>query len=67
MEKHSLYDEAWALLYRRGTASTALLQREFRISYGNAASLIRQFEEDGVVEEFNPERPRKVLKAPRNQ
>lgn len=66
MSKHSLYYEAWSDLYEWGVASTARLQRRFKISYGNASTIIDQLRADGVVEPFNGQRPSKILKSPPN-
>lgn len=47
--KDELYDKVEVVVRECGKASTALLQRKFRIGYGRAARLIDQLEENGVI------------------
>ena len=44
------------------TLSTSLLQRRLRIGYPRAARLMDELEENGIVGNGEPGKPRKILK-----
>lgn len=56
-----LLKKAITLVVKRQVASTALLQRELRISYARAARLISKMESFGVVSVANGADPRRIL------
>ncbi|WP_288959449.1 restriction endonuclease [uncultured Aminobacterium sp.] len=60
-EFDSLLYEAASLVAETGYASTALLQRKFRISYARAVRVIDQLEHLGIVGKFEGLKPRDVL------
>jgi S-DNA-T family DNA segregation ATPase FtsK/SpoIIIE len=60
-EEDELYQQALALIYREGKASTSFVQRYLKIGYNRAARLIEKMEEDGVVSAPNHAGKRTVL------
>ncbi|MDZ4322796.1 MAG: DNA translocase FtsK, partial [Alphaproteobacteria bacterium] len=57
----ALYQQALALVYREGKASTSFIQRHLKIGYNRAACLIEQMEEEGIVSSPNHVGKREVL------
>lgn len=60
-EEDTLYQEALALIYREGKASTSFIQRHLKIGYNRAARLIDKMEEEGIVSAPNHVGKREVL------
>lgn len=60
-EEDALYQQALALIYREGKASTSFIQRHLKIGYNRAARLIEQMEEEGIVSSPNHVGKREVL------
>jgi S-DNA-T family DNA segregation ATPase FtsK/SpoIIIE len=60
-EEDELYQQALALIYRDGKASTSFVQRYLKIGYNRAARLIEKMEEDGIVSAPNHVGKRTVL------
>ena len=60
-EEDALYQQALALVYRDGKASTSFIQRHLKIGYNRAARLIEQMEEEGIVSSANHVGKREVL------
>jgi DNA segregation ATPase FtsK/SpoIIIE, S-DNA-T family len=60
-EEDALYQQALAIVYREGKASTSFIQRHLKIGYNRAARLIEQMEEEGVVSSPNHVGKREVL------
>lgn len=60
-EEDELYQQALALIYREGKASTSFIQRYLKIGYNRAARLIDKMEEDGIVSAPNHVGKREVL------
>ena len=58
----SLYSQALELTTQSNTLSTSLLQRRLRIGYPRAARLMDELEENGIVGNGEPGKPRKILK-----
>lgn len=56
-----LYQQALALIYREGKASTSFIQRHLKIGYNRAARLIDQMEQEGIVSSPNHVGKREVL------
>ncbi len=56
-----LYEEAYRLVVAEQKASTSWLQRQFRIGYNRAASLMDALEQNGVIGPASGSRPRLVL------
>jgi S-DNA-T family DNA segregation ATPase FtsK/SpoIIIE len=57
----SLYDQAVAIVTREGKASTSFIQRQLRIGYNRAATIIEEMEKNGVVSPANHAGKREVL------
>jgi S-DNA-T family DNA segregation ATPase FtsK/SpoIIIE len=57
----ALYQQALAIVYRDGKASTSFIQRHLKIGYNRAARLIDQMEQDGIVSPANHVGKREVL------
>lgn len=60
-EYDPFYDKAVELVVEKGTASTSMIQRVFRIGYNRAARIIEMMERDGVVGKTDGVRPREIL------
>ncbi len=60
-EEDELYQQALAIVYRDGKASTSFIQRHLKIGYNRAARLIDQMEEEGIVSAANHVGKREVL------
>ncbi len=56
-----LYDEVLEFVLRSGEASSSRIQRQFRVGYARAASLIDMLEDNGVIGPKDGAKPRKVL------
>lgn len=59
-----LYRQAVRATVDYGKASTSLLQRRLRIGYGQAANLIDQMEQEGIVGPAEGAKPRDVVSTP---
>lgn len=57
----SLYDDVVKYVVKSGKASISMLQKEFKLSYAKASSMINLLEENGVVGKANGNKGRKVL------
>jgi S-DNA-T family DNA segregation ATPase FtsK/SpoIIIE len=55
------YDKAVELVVEKGSASTSMIQRVFRIGYNRAARIIEAMEREGVVGKTDGVRPREIL------
>jgi S-DNA-T family DNA segregation ATPase FtsK/SpoIIIE len=55
------YDKAVELVVEKGSASTSMIQRVFRIGYNRAARIIETMEREGVVGKTDGVRPREIL------
>lgn len=55
------YDKAVELVMEKGSASTSMIQRVFRIGYNRAARIIETMEREGVVGKTDGVRPREIL------
>lgn len=62
-EKDELYEQAEQEVLRAGKASTSLLQRRLGIGYGRAARIMDTLEENGIIEEADGSKPRRVIVA----
>lgn len=60
-DEDDLYLESCEFVVQQGSASTSLLQRQFRIGYNRAARLIDMMEQQGVISEARGSKPREVL------
>ncbi|GER72264.1 DNA translocase SftA [Weizmannia acidilactici] len=60
-EEDELFLDACEFVIEQGSASTSLLQRNFRIGYNRAARLVDMMEEQGIISEAKGSRPRDVL------
>jgi DNA segregation ATPase FtsK/SpoIIIE, S-DNA-T family len=60
-EYDEFYDKAVELVLEKGTASTSMIQRVFRIGYNRAARIIEVMEKDGVIGPMDGVKPREVL------
>ena len=60
-EEDALYQQALAIIYREGKASTSFIQRHLKIGYNRAARLIEKMEEEGIVSSPNHVGKREVL------
>lgn len=60
-DEDELYLESCEFVVQQGSASTSLLQRQFRIGYNRAARLIDMMEQQGVISEARGSKPREVL------
>jgi S-DNA-T family DNA segregation ATPase FtsK/SpoIIIE len=60
-KEDALYQQALALVYREGKASTSFIQRHLKIGYNRAACLMEQMEEEGIVSSPNHVGKREVL------
>ena len=56
-----LHDQAVALIAREGRASTSFIQRNFKIGYNRAATIIEKMEENNVVSKPGRAGKREVL------
>lgn len=61
--RDSAYKQAKVLVRKKGTATTAYLQKELGIGYSRAAKIIDLLEEDGIVGAGNGAKPRLVKKG----
>ncbi|MBL0716386.1 MAG: DNA translocase FtsK 4TM domain-containing protein [Desulfosarcina sp.] len=55
------YDDAVALVTRKGQASISMVQRHLRIGYNRAARIIETMEREGIVSPADGAKPREVL------
>lgn len=60
-EFDQFYDKAVELVLEKGSASTSMIQRVFRIGYNRAARIIETMEREGVVGKTDGVRPREIL------
>ncbi|HLR75309.1 MAG TPA: DNA translocase FtsK [Virgibacillus sp.] len=60
-EEDELLEEAIQFIFEQDSASTSMLQRQFRIGYNRAARLIDTLENKGIISGQNGSRPRDVL------
>ena len=60
-EEDALYQQALALVYREGKATTSFIQRHLKIGYNRAAGLIEKMEEEGIISSPNHVGKREVL------
>ncbi|MFD1362290.1 DNA translocase FtsK [Lentibacillus salinarum] len=60
-ETDELLDDAIAFVVDHNSASTSLLQRQFKIGYNRAARLMDAMEEQGIIARQNGSKPREVL------
>jgi S-DNA-T family DNA segregation ATPase FtsK/SpoIIIE len=60
-EYDDMYDKAVELVFEKGSASTSMIQRVFRIGYNRAARIIEMMEKDGIVGPMDGAKPREVL------
>ncbi|MBS4208700.1 DNA translocase FtsK [Bacillus sp. FJAT-50079] len=60
-DEDELFLESCEFVVSQGSASTSLLQRQFRIGYNRAARLIDMLEQRGIISEARGSRPRDVL------
>jgi S-DNA-T family DNA segregation ATPase FtsK/SpoIIIE len=60
-DRDELFDEAVALVRRRGIASASMLQREFEIGYPRAGRLVDQLQAAGIIGPQDGSKPREVL------
>ena len=60
MSDSEMYDAAVELVRERQRASTAILQRHFRIGYARAARLIDRMEDENIIGPAIGSEPRKV-------
>jgi S-DNA-T family DNA segregation ATPase FtsK/SpoIIIE len=60
-EYDPFYDKAVELVIEKGSASTSMIQRVFRIGYNRAARIIETMEREGVVGKTDGVRPREIL------
>ncbi len=60
-EEDELYFETCEFVVKQGSASTSMLQRQFRIGYNRAARLIDMMEQQGVISGAKGSKPRDVL------
>lgn len=63
-EEDELFMDCCEFVVNQGTASTSLLQRQFRIGYNRAARLIDMMEEHGIISGSKGSKPRDVLITP---
>src|SRR5690606_38040934 len=60
-DEDELFLESCDFVVSQGSASTSLLQRQFRIGYNRAARLILMMEQQGIISEAKGSKPRDVL------
>lgn len=60
-EEDELFNDVLDFVLEQGSASTSLVQRNFRIGYNRAARLIDSLENRGVISGQNGSKPRDVL------
>ncbi|WP_233711115.1 DNA translocase FtsK [Lederbergia citrisecunda] len=60
-DEDELFLESCDFVVNQGSASTSLLQRQFRIGYNRAARLILMMEQQGIISEAKGSKPRDVL------
>lgn len=60
-ELDPLYEDAKQKVCENSTASTAFLQRTFKIGYARAARLLDELEQEGVIGPGNGAEPREVF------
>ncbi|GIN57709.1 DNA translocase FtsK [Lederbergia ruris] len=60
-EEDELYLESCEFVVKQGSASTSMIQRQFRIGYNRAARLIDMMEQQGVISGAKGSKPRDVL------
>ena len=59
--KDELFVQAGNYVVEMGTATTTMLQRQFKLGYARAARLLDSLEESGIVGPFVESQPRQVL------
>lgn len=60
-DEDDLFEEVTQFVLEHNSASTSLLQRQFRIGYNRAARLIDTLESKGIITGQNGSKPREVL------
>ncbi|MBO0992394.1 DNA translocase FtsK [Bacillus sp. SD088] len=60
-EEDELYFASCEFVMKQGSASTSMIQRQFRIGYNRAARLIDMMEQQGVISAAKGSKPRDVL------
>ena len=55
------YDEAVAMVTKKGQASISMIQRHLRIGYNRAARIIEVMEAEGIIAPADGVKPREVL------
>ncbi|MEN2769180.1 DNA translocase FtsK [Ornithinibacillus xuwenensis] len=60
-EEDDLLPEAIEFIFEQNSASTSLLQRQFKIGYNRAARLMDALENKGIISSQNGSKPRDVL------
>ncbi len=58
--RDALYEDAKALVFDTGNASTTFLQRKLKVGYARAASLMDQLEANGIIGPSEGAKPRKI-------
>ena len=53
--------DAIEAVIEQGTASTASIQRRFKVGYARAGRIIDQMEERGIISGYQGSKPREVL------
>lgn len=59
--KDAMYDQAKALVFETGTASTTFLQRKLKVGYARAAGLMDELEANGVIGPQEGAKPRRIF------
>ena len=64
-ERGDMFSAAAYAIFEAGTASVSILQRKLKLGYLQAASLMDELSENGVVGAFEGSAPREILMTPR--